>query len=77
MWDDLQLLDHAAQQAGTTKEKGLVEALNHLKVTTDPQYIYETHYQYSPSEHENIGASLHDLETVQVGPIIGGQVHPG
>jgi branched-chain amino acid transport system substrate-binding protein len=77
MWDDLMLLRHAAKQAGSVDDAALVQALNNLQTTSDPNYIYEANYKYSPTDHENSGASLRDLEVAKVGPIINGQVHPG
>jgi branched-chain amino acid transport system substrate-binding protein len=75
-WDGIMAVRHAAAQAGSTEPEAIAAALNDLTETTDPAYVTFTNIQFSPTNHENIGAAETDYVVAPVGPQVDGMVKP-
>jgi hypothetical protein len=71
-WGDLLLTDHAAVQAGTVSEEGIVNALNHLKPQTNPLDVDQAGYVYTPNDHEDQANQGSQLTLVPAGTLVDG-----
>jgi branched-chain amino acid transport system substrate-binding protein len=78
LWDQMILLNHAANQAHSIDGNALVAALDHLKVKTDPLYVLNLGgLAFTSSNHEDIVGSIKVSKVASVGPVIEGFNHPG
>jgi ABC-type branched-subunit amino acid transport system substrate-binding protein len=76
-WDSQFVVANAAKQAGAIDATSLSNALDQLKVTSDPMYTNYAKIAYTPNEHENVLGSPSDYLLINPGPVKGGRVISG
>jgi branched-chain amino acid transport system substrate-binding protein len=73
-WDSQFVIANAAKQAGAIDATSLSNALEHLKMASDPMYTNYAKIAYTPNEHENLLGSPSDYLLINPGPVKDGRV---
>lgn len=77
-WDDLILVHHAVEQAGSTDPEAVRKALENLdeKSATDERYILAKKVEFTEDAHRNIEQGLDAYPVIRTGKRKNGMVYP-
>jgi hypothetical protein len=76
-WDSQLVIANAAKQAKAIDSTSISNALDHLKVTSDPMYTNYPSIGFTSKDHENVLGTSSDYLLIKPGPVKGGRVTSG